>query len=263
MSMRPLPGASFHTFDAFHSFDPSDLEAAAVGAGDGLSERKDFDPFHVDERKHPVDPRQIYSGPRKCRCRRPPVLLSIIVLICLAFVASAYWGNSSGRPNVPDRHTPLPIRLSSASRTKTSFETLVDEHFNGALDMMCVPGLLSTLASFSRQLIIAWESVFLHNNREQTFECAHHGCSEDVDLRRHLLQNFPLECVTIVSFDVRHVNRTRCYIFYHRNPSVRHTLVGDSAIVLHWQGTDSSLKPVLITNTDGMSQHFIFSVVLL
>jgi hypothetical protein len=29
--------------------------------------------------------------------------------------------------------------------------------------------------------------------------------------------------------------------------------VAESAVVLHWQGTDSSLKPVLITNSDGMS----------
>jgi len=204
MSVRPLPGASYHTIGSFHSFDPSDLEAAVVDdstSGDGLSERKDLDPFRVDEHKYLVDPRPTYSSCKKRRCRRPPVLLSIIVLICLAFVASAFWGNnSSGRPNVPDRHTPLPIHLSSASRTKTSFETLVDEHFNGALEMM-----------------------------EQTFECAHRGCSEDVDLRRHLLQNFPLV-----------------------NPSVQHTLIGNSAIVLHWQGTDSSLKPVLVTNTDAV-----------
>lgn len=29
--------------------------------------------------------------------------------------------------------------------------------------------------------------------------------------------------------------------------------VAESAVVLHWQGSDSSLKPVLITNSDGMS----------
>lgn len=29
--------------------------------------------------------------------------------------------------------------------------------------------------------------------------------------------------------------------------------MAESAVVLHWQGTDSSLKPVLITNSDGMS----------
>jgi hypothetical protein len=30
--------------------------------------------------------------------------------------------------------------------------------------------------------------------------------------------------------------------------------VAESAVVLHWQGTDSSLKPVLVTNSDGMSR---------
>ena len=29
--------------------------------------------------------------------------------------------------------------------------------------------------------------------------------------------------------------------------------MGESAVVIHWQGTDSKLKPVLVTNSDGMS----------
>lgn len=29
--------------------------------------------------------------------------------------------------------------------------------------------------------------------------------------------------------------------------------MGESALVLHWQGTNNDLKPVLITNSDGMS----------
>lgn len=41
--------------------------------------------------------------------------------------------------------------------------------------------------------------------------------------------------------------------FHSRDPSLNRTDVADSAVVLHWQGTDSSLKPVLITNSDGMS----------
>jgi hypothetical protein len=36
-------------------------------------------------------------------------------------------------------------------------------------------------------------------------------------------------------------------------PSLNRMDVAESAVVLHWQGTDSSLKPALITNSDGMS----------
>jgi len=36
------------------------------------------------------------------------------------------------------------------------------------------------------------------------------------------------------------------------DPSLNHTDVGESAVVLHWQGIDSSLQPVLITNSDAV-----------
>ncbi|KAI0268555.1 hypothetical protein BGY98DRAFT_333815 [Russula aff. rugulosa BPL654] len=36
------------------------------------------------------------------------------------------------------------------------------------------------------------------------------------------------------------------------DPSLNGTYVAESAVVLHWQGTDSSLKPVLITNSDAV-----------
>jgi len=36
-------------------------------------------------------------------------------------------------------------------------------------------------------------------------------------------------------------------------------VVGESAVVLQWQGTDSSLKPVLITNSDGVSSTRFWS----
>ncbi len=37
-------------------------------------------------------------------------------------------------------------------------------------------------------------------------------------------------------------------------------MVGESAVVLQWQGTDSSLKPVLITNSDGVSSTRFWSL---
>jgi hypothetical protein len=36
------------------------------------------------------------------------------------------------------------------------------------------------------------------------------------------------------------------------DPSLNGTYVAESAVVLHWQGTDSSLQPVLITNSDAV-----------
>jgi len=36
------------------------------------------------------------------------------------------------------------------------------------------------------------------------------------------------------------------------NPSLNRTDVAESAVVLHWQGTDRSLKPVLISNSDAV-----------
>jgi len=145
MSVRPLPGASYHTIDTFfYSFDHPDLEAATVDntSSYGPSEKKFFDCLH--ERKSQVSPRSPHSSSGGRRYRAPPVLLSVIVLCCLAFIASAYWEHSPRLPlpDVPDRHAPLANRLSSAFRTQSSFWTLVDEHYDGALEMTYVPGSL-------------------------------------------------------------------------------------------------------------------------
>ena len=215
MSVRPLPGASYHTFDTFfHSFDHSDLEAAIVHRTSSCrpSEKKNFDGF--DEPEHHVDQPALAPHPhsRGRHYRGPPVLLSVIVLCCLAFVASAFWSYSSSLPplpDVPDRHAPLANYLSSAFRTQSSFRKLVDEHYDGALEMTCVAG--SSWPWPWRWLIIAWERIRYIKN---SFECAHGGCGEDLDLRHYLLQAFPLECVTINFLTCDIFDKTGRYIFF-------------------------------------------------
>lgn len=50
------------------------------------------------------------------------------------------------------------------------------------------------------------------------------------------------------------LNKTKLSAGVHcRKPSLNRTDVAKSAVVLHWQGTNSSLKPVLISNSDGVS----------
>jgi len=39
---------------------------------------------------------------------------------------------------------------------------------------------------------------------------------------------------------------------FRADPSLIRTDVAESAVVLHWQGTDSGLKPVLVTNSDAV-----------
>ncbi|KAF8466066.1 hypothetical protein DFH94DRAFT_347603 [Russula ochroleuca] len=63
---------------------------------------------------------------------------------------------------------------------------------------------------------------------DQKSNCLRDGCHE-VNVRDSLFRTFPI-----------------------LNPSLNRTDVAESAVVLHWQGTDSSLKPVLISNSDAV-----------
>lgn len=74
-------------------------------------------------------------------------------------------------------------------------------------------------------------------------------------MRDYLHRTFPLLYVRdcTLPFTRGFATRTKRPVFHFRDPSVNRTNVAESAVVLHWQGTDSSLKPVLITNNDGMS----------
>ena len=150
MSVRPLPGASYHTFDAFPYTDLEALDHFDTPPGYDISpsdEKDGFDhTFHRGCRcqqqqhlHHATRDSSSSSGRRQSRYRGPPVLLSLIVLCCLAFVASAFWQYSSNAlPDVPRRHAPLADRLSSAFRTESQ-RAMVNEHYDSALQMMCVP----------------------------------------------------------------------------------------------------------------------------
>jgi len=203
MSVRPLPGASYHTFD---TLPYSDIEA--VGHFDTLP-GYDISPF---DEKHGPD--TFHHG---CRCKQhlrqardrrqrrrcgAPVLLSVIVLCCLAFVVSAFWKypfDTLPLPDVPGRHVSLADRLSSTFQTQSQ-RAMVNEHYESALEMI---------------------------DRKIQCSSSSSGCDRhQVNIRHSLLQTFTLE-----------------------NPSLHHALVGESALVLHWQGTNNHLKPVLITNS--------------
>jgi len=63
---------------------------------------------------------------------------------------------------------------------------------------------------------------------DEKLQCSRGGCHE-ANLRDHLVRTFPLVDLSL--------NRTD---------------ITESALVLHWPGTDSGLKPVLITNSDAL-----------
>jgi hypothetical protein len=85
MSVRPLPGASYHTLDTVpHSFADDDLEA--VGSLNA--------PEPYKEQSYPSSkstPFLDQTPDRRERNRHGlPVLLAILVFFCLAFTASAF-----------------------------------------------------------------------------------------------------------------------------------------------------------------------------
>ena len=75
-------------------------------------------------------------------------------------------------------------------------------------------------------------------------------------MRDSFLRAFPLLCVRARTFS-HGLGTTLSAHLHSRVPSLNRTDVAESAVVLHWQGTDSSLQPVLITNSDGMSGVFV------
>lgn len=132
MSSRPLPGASYHTLETIlHSFANVDLEA--VGSLESLESPSEKLPPSSDESTPLLESR--------VRTRYElPMLLALLFFFCLAFTASAFLGYSASRwlmPDVPDRHVSMADHLSSAFQTQSQ-RTLVNEYYNGALEMMCV-----------------------------------------------------------------------------------------------------------------------------
>jgi len=197
MSVRPLPGASYHTaLDAvLHSFANVDPEAVGSLNAYGPSEKMSY---------YPEESRPLLDEASSTRRRRRglPVLMALLVLCCLAFVASAFWGYSPLRllsPNVPERHVPLVDRISAMLHSDLH-RMLVNQDFRSAVQTM-----------------------------DQQFKCSHDKCHEINLFDDYILRTFP-------------------HVHHYLNRSH----VGQSALVLHWQGTDSNLKPVLITNNDAV-----------
>jgi hypothetical protein len=135
MTVRPLPGASYHTLETvLHSFANVDLEA--VGSLNAC-DPPEKDSSSSNESTPLLDPT---PDSRERSHRGLPLLLSILVFFCLAFTASAFLGYSAQRwllPDVPDRHASIANHLSSAFQAQ-SYRTLVNENYDGVLSTMCV-----------------------------------------------------------------------------------------------------------------------------
>ena len=134
MRVRPLPGASYHALEVFHSFANVDLDAVgSLNTSDPSEKQSDSSNESTPLLDQTPDSRE------RNRCRLP-LLLTILVLFCLAFTASAFLGNSANRllmPDVPDRHASIADHLSSALEAP-SYRTLVNENYEGASATMCV-----------------------------------------------------------------------------------------------------------------------------
>ena len=142
MAVRPLPGASYHTLDTvFHSF--GDVELEATGSLNAC-DPPEKDSCLSNESTPLIDPT---PDNRKRSRRGLPPLLSILVLFCLVFTASAFLGYPTHRrlvPDVPDRHASMADHLSSALEAQ-SYRALVNENYDGALVAMCVQFSIATL----------------------------------------------------------------------------------------------------------------------
>jgi hypothetical protein len=142
MTVRPLPGASYHTLETvLHSFANVDLEA--VGSLNAC-DPPEKSPSPSNETTPLLDST---LDSREGSRRGLPLLLSILVFFCLAFTASAFLGYSAHRwlmPEVPDRHTSIADHLSSALEAQ-SYRAQVNENYDGALVAMCVQSAIAPL----------------------------------------------------------------------------------------------------------------------
>lgn len=236
MASRPLPGATYHTADlAFHSSSDVDLEAVDSY---GSSEKG---------RVHlPVQTSQ-QAQPR----RGPPVMLILLLLCCMSFVASAYMGRASGDQFmeplfcVPERHAPRAAQLSAAFHTSPSKEWVYGTQ-KKALDILYV----RTLHCAQKLLLFHWLTL---RHRKQKYNSSRVGCHA-TNVRDYMRQTYPV--VLVISWRPHSFPLFRTHTPSYRESSLQWTNVSQSAIVLHWQGSDSKLKPVIITNADGLSCNY-------
>lgn len=197
MSLRPLPGASYHTVDANPLFTSLDFDLEATGSSDARILSKD----HIHTSEDRPSPLTQTPSSRTSNRRGPPVLLALLLLCCLAFVASAVTGLPTNRvlfPDVPEGHARLANYIPVMFQAQP-YRSLVEANYEGALEI-------------------------LRQKLDRSRVGGHHA-----DLREYLRQTFPLVDL-----------------------SLDWSYVGQSAVVLNWQGSDPSLKPVLITNSDAV-----------
>jgi hypothetical protein len=97
------------------------------------------------------------------------------------------------------------------------------------------------------------DDYLILGNREQQNLDGSRVEGHQAELREYLRQTFPLAYVTSLTSRFRLVHKL---MHRYRNFSLHWTYVGQSAVVLHWQGTDRSLNPMLITNSDGLSSSY-------
>ena len=237
MSACPLSGASYHTLEApIHSFDNVDPEA--LGSLDAYVSEKKI--IHSSNIRMPLLDHHIAT--RRPDHRATPVLLTLLIFSCLAFVGSAFWScfpHYLSLPDVPDRHAPFADNLSAALRTQ-AYRTLANENFDDALEMMCVlPALCFPSSNLMHLSITGARISNVHSMDVAKPICGITSCGPS-PFCEHLL------CID--------AQLTRLSAHDHaRHLSLNSTYVAESAVVLHWQGTDNNLKPVLTTNSDGVS----------
>lgn len=241
MASRPLPGATYHTADlAFHSCSDVDLEA--------------IDSYGSSEKGHvhlPVQTSQ--HGTARLR-RGPPVMLILLLLCCLSFVASAYMGNASRDlfdvPPllcVPERQAPRAAQLSAAFRTSPNKEWVFGTQ-KKALDILYV----RTLHCARKWLSFHWLTL---RHRKQNYNSSRDGCHA-ANVRDYMRQTYSI--VLVISWRAAFISGLfHTHTPFHRASSLQWTDVSQSAIVLHWQGADSKLRPVIITNTEGLSCSYL------
>ena len=128
MATRPLPGASYHTADfTFHSSPDVDPEAVDPY---GPSEKEPHNTLQTSQRT---------AHPRRQR----PVILIILLLCCLAFVASAFTGNTfhDDLACVSERHAPLADHISAAFQPEPNADRVyvIQE---SAVHILCVRTLV-------------------------------------------------------------------------------------------------------------------------
>ena len=253
MPVRPLPGASYHTLETIlHSFANVDPEAVGSLNAYDPSEKQGYS----SEERTPLLSQPPFTPAR--HRRGLPILLFLILFFCLAFVASAFWGYSPHHfplSYVPDRHEPLADYLTSSLQAQ-SYRMLVNENYDTALKMLFVPSSRRFAHAFP---VFHFRSLTLVMNMSATKNYNAHAALVMKPISGIISSGLSLWCAWHCPYlDSPTCGVTNIISINYRDLSLNRTDIAESAVVLHWPGTDSGLKPVLITNSDGASGTLSF-----